>query len=103
MAIGPSLLAELDDALQHGSSDKRLATLRSITDLFLSNSGHYEPEQVKLFDDVLLRMIGHIETTALAELGRQLAPVDDAPLEVIRHLANHDEIKVAGPVLTESK
>jgi uncharacterized protein (DUF2336 family) len=103
MAIGASLLAELDDALQHGSSDKRLATLRSITDLFLGNSGHYEPEQVKLFDDVLLRMIGHIESKALAEFGRRLAPVDDAPLEVIRRLANHDEINVAGPVLTESK
>lgn len=103
MTIGASLLAELDDALQSGSSDTRLATLRSITDLFLSNSGRYEPEQIELFDDVLLRLIGHIESKALAELGQRLAPVDDAPLEVIRHLANHDEIIVAGPVLTESK
>jgi uncharacterized protein (DUF2336 family) len=58
---------------------------------------------MKLFDGVLMRMIGHIETRALAELGGRLAPVDGAPVEVIRHLANHDEIVVAGPVLKDSK
>jgi uncharacterized protein (DUF2336 family) len=48
-------------------------------------------------------MIGHIESKALAELGQRLAPVEGAPVEVIRRLANHDEIAVAGPVLKDSK
>jgi len=103
MGTSPSLIAELDAAIQSSSSDKRIATLRRVTDLFLSHAGQYDPEQIKLFDGVLLRMIGHIETRALAELGERLAPVGSAPVEVIRHLANHDEIAVAGPVLKDSK
>ena len=55
-----------------------------------------------MFDDVLGHLIQRIETKALAELSTRLAPVDNAPLEVIRKLARHDEISVAGPVLTES-
>jgi len=103
MGTSQSLISELDTAIQSSSSDKRIATLRRVTDLFLSHAGQYDPEQMKLFDGVLMRMIGHIETRALAELGGRLAPVDGAPVDVIRHLANHDEIVVAGPVLKDSK
>ena len=103
MGTSPSLISELDAAIQSSSSDKRIATLRRVTDLFLSHAGQYDPEQMKLFEGVLMRMIGHMETRALAELGGRLAPVDGTPAEVIRHLANHDEIVVAGPVLKDSK
>jgi len=102
MSMSHSLIAELDEAIQSGSSDRRIATLRRVTDLFLSQAGQYDPEQIDLFDDVLLRLIGHIETRALAELGERLAPVATAPAGVIRHLANHDEIAIAGPVLKDS-
>ena len=95
MGTSPSLISELDTAIQSSSSDKRIATLRRVTDLFLSHAGQYDPAQMKLFDGVLMRMIGHIETRALAELGERLAPIDGAPGEVIRHLAKHDEIVVA--------
>src|SRR5215471_1426127 len=103
MGTSQSLISELDTAIQSSSSDKRIATLRRVTDLFLSHAGQYDPAQMKLFDGVLMRMIGHIETRALAELGERLAPIEGAPIEVIRHLAKHDEIVVAGPVLKESK
>jgi uncharacterized protein (DUF2336 family) len=103
MGMSNSLIAELDEAIQSGSSDRRMATLRRVTDLFLSQAGQYDSEQINLFDDVLLRLIEHIETRALAELGERLAPLEVAPVGIIRHLANHDEIGVAGPVLKESK
>jgi len=103
MGMTYSLIAELDEAIQSGSSDRRMATLRRVTDLFLSQEGLYDSEQIDLFDDVLLRLIEHIETRALAELGARLAAVETAPVGIIRHLANHDEIAVAGPVLKDSK
>ena len=103
MGMSYSLVAELDEAIQSGSSDRRMATLRRVTDLFLSQAGQYDSGQISLFDDVLLRLIEHIETRALAELGERLAPVETAPVGIIRHLANHDEIAVAGPVLKDSK
>jgi uncharacterized protein (DUF2336 family) len=69
---------------------------------FLGNADDFNGEQVGLFDDVLGHLIRQVETTALAELGAKLAPVNNAPNGVIRSLAYHDEIAVAGPVLGRS-
>ena len=88
--------------LAAGSSDRRTEILRRVTDLFLGNADDFNSEQIGLIDDVLAHLIRQIETTALAELGEKLAPVDNAPNGVIRTLARHDEIAVAGPVLAQS-
>jgi uncharacterized protein (DUF2336 family) len=77
-------------------------TLRRITNLFLSGSNQFNDEQIGLFDDVLTQLINRIEAKALHELSAQLANVATAPINVIRQLANHDEIIVAGPVLANS-
>jgi uncharacterized protein (DUF2336 family) len=42
------------------------------------------------------------ETRALSELSKRLAPVENAPPEVIQKLARNDAIVVAGPVLAQS-
>jgi uncharacterized protein (DUF2336 family) len=94
-----SLISELDEALTSGSVDKRVETLRRITDLFLTHADRYQPEQVAVFDDVLGHMISHIEGRALTELSQRLAPVDNAPPHVVRTLAKNDAIEVARPVL----
>jgi uncharacterized protein (DUF2336 family) len=98
-----TLIAELEKAVRSGSSEKRINTLRQVTDLFLNDSDQLNDEQIKVFDDVLCLLINRIESRALAELSERLAPVDNAPVEVVRRLARDDEIKVAGPVLTASK
>jgi len=106
-----SILDEVETALGTGSAEKRLETIRRVTDLFLSSVGSYKNEQIELFDNVLERLIKTIEIRAiadvsariaLAELSAQLAPVSQAPPSVVRRLARNDEITVAGPVLTES-
>jgi len=97
-----SLIVELEDAIKSGSSDKRVETLRRITDLFLNDADRLNETQIGLFDDVLCHLIKRIETKALVELSEHLAPVDNSPIEVIRRLARNDEITVAGPVLTQS-
>jgi uncharacterized protein (DUF2336 family) len=51
----------------------------------------------------LCRLTSKLESTALAELSNRLAPVDRAPIEMIRRLAWDDKIVVARPVLAESK
>ena len=52
-----------------------------------------------LFDDVFGLLIEEIESKARAELSNHLAPVSNAPVKVLRTLANDDDIAVAGPVL----
>jgi uncharacterized protein (DUF2336 family) len=97
-----SLISELDDAIKSSGGDRRIETLRRVTDLFLTHADRYQPEQVAVFDDILGRMIKHIEGRALSELSQRLAPVDNAPLEVIRTLAMNDAIEVARPVIEGS-
>jgi uncharacterized protein (DUF2336 family) len=97
-----SLIGELEQALQNGSPEKRIATLRRVTNLFLDEGNRLNEQQISVFDDVLLHLVQRIETKALVELSAGLAPVANAPVEVIRRLAKDDEIMVAGPVLTQS-
>ena len=96
------LLAELEQALTDGSSEKRTETLRRVTDLFLGEADRLNDEQVSVFDDVLVHLIKRVENKALAHLSSSIASVSNAPIEVVRGLARNSEITVAGPVLTHS-
>jgi uncharacterized protein (DUF2336 family) len=102
MGAPASLLPELEEVVQHGSPEKRAETLRRITTLFLEGADHFEPEHVALFDNVMGCLIEEIETLALAELSRRLAPVANAPSEVVSTLAKNDDISVAGPLLKQA-
>jgi uncharacterized protein (DUF2336 family) len=102
MDAGHSLIAELEDAIQSGSKDKRVETLRRITDLFVAGADRFNDQQIDVFDDVLGHLIKRIEEKALAELSRRLGPINNAPLDVVQRLARDDNITVAEPILTQS-
>src|ERR1700731_100814 len=106
-----SIVDQIKTTIHIGSAEKRLATARQVTDLFLSSAGSFNHEQIELFGDLLERLINTIELRAiadvstriaLAEMSSQLAPIAQAPPSVVRRLASNDEIAIAGPVLTES-
>lgn len=99
MGAALSLIPELEQVLQHGSRHRRAETLRRVTALFLDGAERYNDAHVELFDDVFGLLIAEIESRARAELAHRLAPVGNAPRNVIRTLANDDDIAVAGPVL----
>ena len=102
MSTTQSIIAELEDAIGNGSPEKRVETLGRATDLFLREAERLTESQIAIFDNVLLHLIKKIETKVKAELSRRLAAVDKAPIEVIRHLAQDDDITVAEPVLAQS-
>ena len=101
--VSESVISALELAVNSGTPDVRTKMLRQVTDLFLADADRLSDEQVKVFDDVLLLLIDRIESQALAEVSKRLAPIDNAPMEAIRRLARDDEIVVAGPVLAVSK
>jgi len=103
MSVSRSMMDELEVTLQTGSNAKRTETLRRVTDLFLNGADNFSTEQISLFDDVLNRLIAHIEGTVLAELSVRLAPVTNAPAGVIRRLARDDNVVISGPVLQQSE
>ena len=94
-----SLFFDLDAALQRGSSEKPAAMLRQLTDLLLSEA---ERQQIRVFDDVLIRLIEKVEAGTLIEISERIAPVSNAPVGLTLHLARHSEIEIARPVLTNS-
>jgi len=102
MSASASLIPELEDVIQHGSQDKRAATVKRIANLFIDGAPHFNEDHIGLFDDVLCRLIVEIETKARAEMAQTLAPLQNAPTELMRQLAHDDDIAVAGPVLTQS-
>ena len=98
-----SLIPELEDVVQRGTPERRAETLRRVTTLFLDGADQFGDDHVALFDDVMGYLIDQIEAKALAELARRIAPVPNAPPEVVRILAVNDDIRVAGPVLAQAR
>jgi uncharacterized protein (DUF2336 family) len=103
MASPASLIPELEDVLQHGSPERRVLTLQRITSLFLAGASQFNEDHVRVFDDVFGCLIAEIESKARAELSNRLAPVGNAPVQVVRKLATDDDISVAGPMLKQSR
>lgn len=95
-------LSEIEGAIAAAPSGRHADITRRVTNLFLTQSADFSDAQVDLFGQVLERLIDKIETSVLAELGQRLAIAPKAPLTVIQHLARHDDIIVARPVLAMS-
>jgi uncharacterized protein (DUF2336 family) len=93
-------IRSIETAITHSSEHRRADYLRRVTELFIVGAAVYSEDHIAVFDRVLQRLIEQIEAAVLAEVGKRLAPVARAPLGVMRVLAHHDEIVVAGPVLT---
>jgi uncharacterized protein (DUF2336 family) len=97
------ILDELEAALTSGNVPRRIDILSRVTDLFVNNAENYSDEQIGVFDDVMARLVSTIEAKARAKLAQQLAPIANAPSNVIHMLAFDDDIEVAGAVLTLSE
>jgi uncharacterized protein (DUF2336 family) len=97
------LLDELETALASGSLLRRNEILTSVTDLFINGAPRFSEDQIGIFDDVMARLMETIEAKARAKLAQRLAPIANAPSNVIRLLAGDDDIEVARPVLTRSE
>jgi uncharacterized protein (DUF2336 family) len=102
MSAPASLIPELEEVIQHGTPERRAETLKRITAYFLDGASRFNDDHVRLFDHVFSRLIAEIEAKARSELSHRLAPVGNAPVEVLRQLAHDDDIAVAGPILEQS-
>jgi len=103
MSAPASLIPELEDVIQHGSYARRAEAVRRIASLFIDGSPAFNNDHVGLFDDVLCRLVVEIETKARAEMSRLLSPVANAPGELMRQLANDDDIAVAEFLTTQAE
>jgi uncharacterized protein (DUF2336 family) len=98
-----ALIPELELAIAHGSPARRAEMLLAITDLFIDGSVRFSDGEIALFDDVITRLASQIEVSVRSVLAQRLAPIAKGPPNIIRMLANDDEIRVAYPVLVQSE
>jgi uncharacterized protein (DUF2336 family) len=97
------LLDELEAAVSSGTNERRIQMLSRVTDLFVGGAAHFSDKHVVVFDDVMARLINTIEAKARAKLSRRLAPIANAPSNVVNLLAFDDDIDVARPMLMQSE
>jgi uncharacterized protein (DUF2336 family) len=101
-AVSAALIAELDDAVDGRSPERRAEILRQVTDLFLCDAHRLSENQIALFDDVLIRLVERADAPTLVPLSIDLCQANSAPRKAIRQLAFHQDASVAAPVLKRS-
>lgn len=94
--------AKLIELARAPNSDDRRELLREVTDLFFESSGKRNDRETALLDDVMQMVAAEMQDNVLAELAHLFAGQTDAPVGLMRDLANHS-FEVAAPVLRQSK
>lgn len=100
--MSSSRYAKLVDLARTADSAQRRELLREVTDLFFETSGQRNARESALFDDVLQLVAAEMQEGVLAELSELFADAADAPVGLMRDLANHS-FEVARPVLQRSR
>lgn len=101
-AASAELVAEIDAAAKRGSPERRARMLQRIADLFAAGANRFQPQQVGVFDDVLVRLIERIDAGTLCRISATFAELAAVPQETVRRLARHEDGAVAAPVLRKS-
>jgi len=98
-AHSQDLLSELEAALGPAPTPRTFEIMREVTDLFVEGVDNYSVNQFAVFDDVICRLLDHNGPPAVAEVSQKLAPVGKAPTNVVRRLANDNDLAISGPFL----
>jgi uncharacterized protein (DUF2336 family) len=98
-----ALIEELNEAVAHGSLQRRAEVLERLADLFAFGVEGYSDEQINLFDEIFKSLVASIEASARAKLAKRLAAVPNAPPGISHLLASDDSIEVARPMLEGSE
>lgn len=62
------IIDELEVALKSNSTERHHAILKSVTGLFLAGCDRMTEDITSLFDDVIVRLVDHVESRARVEL-----------------------------------
>ncbi len=99
--MSTSRFSKLTDLARATDSNQRRELLREVTDLFFERRGERSQAESALFDDVLKLVAAEMQDGVLAELSEAFADAHDAPVGLLRDLANR-AFPVANPVLMRS-
>ena len=96
------LIPGLGDVMKTDDPKRKSAAIRQIGQLFVQGAPHFSATHVQLFDQVLTALIVRSDPAARADLAGQIAPLLNAPPDLVSRLVNEDSISIAGPLLGRS-
>jgi len=103
MPYGSLVIEELERVFIDGTPEKRADIFQRVTDLFLTSPTELSRDQAELFDDIIRKLMAHLESRTLSKLSMRLAfSLHFAPQTTVESLAAHADIEVAGPILANS-
>lgn len=90
---------ELTKIAAERSPEKRLELLHKVTDLYLEGVGNHTASENFLFNDIMDRIVDLFSRDLKREVSASLAILPDFPSNIVRKLADHEDVEVARPVL----
>jgi len=102
MSTLESVVRAVEQAIASGTPERRSRPLRRITDLFVEQAPQLKDDHVSAYDEVISRLARKVDSTDRIELSRRLADIGNAPVGVVKDLAQDADIAVAGPILERS-
>jgi uncharacterized protein (DUF2336 family) len=102
MGLLQSFIEDVETAMESGDANQRTDVLRKVADMFVSDAPKFSEAHVGVFDEVIMRLSQELEFKARVDLAEKFAGVSNAPRRVMRKLAMDEDVKVAGPILSQS-
>ncbi len=95
------MLADMVDLAREKSSEKRRELMGRIADHFAEGSDNYSDQELKLFSQIISKLLEETDTQARFELSEKISRNANTPHDITLKLAN-EEIKIARPMLENS-
>ncbi|WP_067336422.1 DUF2336 domain-containing protein [Stappia indica] len=92
------MLNELLKLARNPTREARCRLLQRVADLFLDRVGEHSDEELRLFCEIIMKLLDGAELKERARLSQRMAPWSQTPHQIAYRLAT-DEIVVATPML----
>lgn len=90
---------ELTRIAAERSPEKRLELLHKVTDLYFEGVGTHTTTEAYLFNDIMERIVDLFSRDLRRQVSANLAILPEFPTNIVRKLADDDDVEVARPVL----
>lgn len=102
MSTLESVVREVEQAIATGDPERRARPLRKVTELFVAQAPKLKDDHVSVFDEVIVRLAREVDGKERSELSQRLADIGNAPVRVVKDLAQDADLAVAEPILERS-
>lgn len=102
MSVIDTLLGEIEEAIRGAGERRRYALLERATQMLIDHRQDLSDYHLTIFDDVIMSLLGDVETVDRVTLAERLADLSRVPRKVIRRLALDGDLAVAKPIILRS-